>query len=80
MEIDIYMYNTVKTDCLINKHVNATYYKPLSMFISLTPNKHVIPYIKYTVKDVFAADTLIDIFMQNNQHCTRKKSIHQQIR
>ena len=34
---------------------------------------HVIPDIKYTVKDVFAADDLIDIFMENNQHCTKKK-------
>ena len=32
---------TVKTGCLINKHINATDYKHLNMFISLTPNKHV---------------------------------------
>jgi hypothetical protein len=44
--------------------------KSCIIYMGSHSHDHVIPDIKYTVKDVFAADTLIDIFMENNQHCT----------
>jgi len=46
-----------------------------SIYMGSHSHDHVIPEIKYTMKDVFAADTLIDIFMENNQHCTKKNKI-----